>query len=156
MRFRIIGSAIVLVGLVGIGTPGARGTVCSGSLDLCCVEHHACCDDATSDGCAKPTEKQSSIVNFVDTVMVHKRFIAGPVLIVHDDAKMARGEPCTTFYRFDPAEGPKEELVSFHCLPRRGDKAAKTTLSIVSDDPGIKRLVEYQIAGDTEAHGVPR
>jgi len=156
MRFRIIGSAIGLVGLVGIGTLGARGTVHSGTLDLCCVEHHACCGDAASDCCAKASEKQSSIVNFADTVMVHKRFIAGPVLIVHDDAKMARGEPCTTFYRFDPADGPKEELVSFHCQPRRGDKTAKTTLTIVSDDPGIRRLTEYQLAGDTEAHGVPR
>lgn len=156
MRFRIIGSAIVLVGLVGIGTLGARGTVCSGALDLCCVENHACCGGGTSDCCVKPSEKQSSIVNFVDTVLVHKKFIAGPVLIVHDEAKMARGEPCTTFYRFDPADGPKEELVSFHCTPRRGDQVSKTTLSIVSDEPGVRRLTEYQIAGDTEAHGVPR
>ena len=156
MRFRIIGSAIVFGGLVGIATLGARGTVCSGTMDRCCIEHHACCDDPASDCCVNSSDKQSAIVNFVDTVMVHKRFIAGPVLIVHDDAKMARGEPCTTFYRFDPAEGPKEELVSFHCTPRRGDKAAKTTLSIVSDEPGVRRLTEYQIAGDTEAHGVPR
>ena len=34
----------------------------------------------------------------------------GPYLIVHDDAKMERGEPCTTFYRFDPAKGPQEEV----------------------------------------------
>src|SRR5262249_32724746 len=152
---RIIGSAIALVGLVGIGTLGARGAVRGGTLGLCCVEDHACCSGATSGCCAKAGDKQSSIVNFLDTVIVHKRYVAGPVLIVHDDAKMARGEPCTTFYRFDPAEGPKEELVSFHCQPRRGDKVAKTTFTIVTDEPGVRRLVEYQLAGDTEAHGIP-
>jgi hypothetical protein len=82
--------------------------------------------------------------------------VMGPVLIVHDADKMARGEACTTFYRFVPGKGPKEELVSFHCRPHMRERVAETTFSY-ADTPniGCKRLVTYQIAGDDEAHGVP-
>ena len=79
----------------------------------------------------------------------------GPVLIVHDSEKMSRGEPCTTFYRFKPGAGQKEGLVSFHCRPRQAQTVDTTTFTTVATEPGCKRLVEYQIAGDAEAHGVP-
>jgi hypothetical protein len=46
--------------------------------------------------------RTAAIVNFVDPVLVTDRVVMGPVLIVHDDEKMALGEACTTFYRFDP------------------------------------------------------
>jgi hypothetical protein len=100
------------------------------------------------------TDTQWTIVNFQEPVLVKGQFVMGKVLIVHDNARMARGEPCTTFYRFDTA-GPKEELVSFHCTPKKTGAAATTTFTTVSSEPGCKRLVEYQIAGDTEAHGIP-
>jgi hypothetical protein len=31
----------------------------------------------------------------------------------------------------------------------------ETTFTLVSNGQGCKRLVEYQISGDAEAHGVP-
>ena len=88
-------------------------------------------------------------------MLVARTLVSGMVLIVHDDVKMAQGEPCTTFYRFDPVEGTKEALVSFHCKPRRAEKVDATTFITEPADLGVKRLVEYQIAGDAEAHGVP-
>ena len=95
-------------------------------------------------------------VNFTDPVLVAGRFVMGPTLIVHDEEKMARGEACTTFYRVDPARGQQEAIVSFHCTPVQREVAATTRLTL-SQTPliGCKRLVEYQIAGDSEAHGVP-
>jgi hypothetical protein len=131
MRTRILVGLVLLVALVGAGRVGARGTSYVSQ------------------------DKQWSIVNFVDPVLVKGQFVMGPVLIVHDSAKMARGEACTTFYRFDPAKGPGEELVSFHCIPREADAAPTTTVKIYSTDAGCRRLVEYQVAGDNEAHGVP-
>ena len=99
---------------------------------------------------------QWTIVNFPDPVLVKGEFVMGPVMIVHDSEKMARGEACTTFYRFDKARGPQEEIVSFHCKPRATDaKPAATSLVTTLTDPGCRKLVEYQIAGDGEAHGVP-
>jgi len=99
--------------------------------------------------------KHSSIVNFLDPVLVKGELVMGPVLIVHDDLKMAKGEACTTFYRFDLKTGPQEALVSFHCQPIERRVVAETTLTTNSQGSVCKRLVEYQIAGDSEAHGVP-
>lgn len=99
--------------------------------------------------------RQWSIVNFPDPVQVKGELIMGPVLIIHDDVKMAKGEPCTTFYRFDKVKGPQEPLVSFHCRPAQRSVVGTTTLTVVSNDPGCRKLVEYQIAGDSEGHGVP-
>ncbi len=99
--------------------------------------------------------KHSSIINLLDPVLVKGEMIVGPVLIVHDDLKMAKGEACTTFYRFDVKTGPQEALVSFHCQPIERRVVAETTLTTTSQVSGCKRLVEYQIGGDSEAHGVP-
>lgn len=154
MRVRTIVSLAASFVLIGAATLSVRGATAAGPLKVCCVENHECC--AGDAACCTALDKQWSTVNFVDTVMVNRKLVSGPVLIVHDDARMARGEPCTTFYRFDPAEGPKEELVSFHCTPRRARPVDRTTLTTVPGDLGIKRLIEYQIGGDAEAHGVPR
>jgi hypothetical protein len=100
-------------------------------------------------------DKQWALTNFQDPVRVKSTLVMGPVLIVHDSNKMAHGEPCTTFYRFKPGVGPQEELVSFHCRPRQANLVETTTFTTVALDQGCKRLVEYQIGGDAEAHGVP-
>ncbi|MBI3492406.1 MAG: hypothetical protein HY047_11595 [Acidobacteria bacterium] len=131
MRSRMIVGVFLLIALVGAGSLAARGDNYVGS------------------------DKQWTIVNFPDPVVVKGEFIMGPVLIVHDSAKMARGEACTTFYRFDRAAGPKEELVSFHCTPRPAESVDTTKFTTASTDPGCKKLVEFQFAGDSEAHGVP-
>ena len=160
MRFRIlVGAAIVFAVIAGVSTLSLRG---ASAMGTCCVENHACCNHAGADhGCCNKEEsnvsadKQWSISNFQETVRIAGRFVSGPVLIVHDMKKMANGEPCTSIYRFDPVYGPKEELVSFHCIPKRAGRLDQTTFTTTSVEPGVKTLVEYQIAGDDEAHGVP-
>ncbi len=99
--------------------------------------------------------RQWTLTNFVDPVLVKDQIVMGPVLIAHDDTKMARGEACTTFYRFEPGKGPKEGIVSFHCRPMARAAVDKTTFNVVNQPTGCKRLTEYQIAGDAEAHGIP-
>lgn len=131
MRTRIIAGVIVLTALIGGGTLVAGGSSYVGQ------------------------DKQWTVTNFADPVWVANKLVMGPVLVVHDSNKMARGEACTTFYRFKPGVGAQEEIVSFHCRPRQGRLVEETTFTSVSTEPGCKRLVEYQIAGDAEAHGVP-
>jgi hypothetical protein len=131
MRTRITVGVVVLVGIIGAVSVAAR------------VNNNV------------GTDKQWTVTNFPDPVLVKDTVVMGPVLIVHDSAKMARGEACTTFYRFRPGTGPQEELVSFHCRPRQGASVEETTFTLQSTGPGCKRLVEYQIGGDAEAHGVP-
>jgi len=130
MRGRIIVSVAVVVALLGVGTFASRAGDVAGS-------------------------RQWTVVNFTDPVLVKDQIVMGPVLIVHDSEKMSRGEACTTFYRFQPGKGPKEELVSFHCRPDARGVVAENTFTYVNTEVGCKRLIEYQIAGDAESHGVP-
>lgn len=164
MRSRILVTAFLVLGFAAAGTLTARGVAgacdngcCAANDTGCCADDMTCCAMSKADASLSSVtrDKQWSIVNFMNTVRVGKAFVAGPVLIVHDAAKMARGEPCTTFYRFDPKSGPKEALVSFHCKPRRASAVETTTVSGVIGESGVRQLTEYQIAGDTEAHGIP-
>jgi hypothetical protein len=127
---------------------GACPAGCCGGQ--CMSSHHAAMSSTASG------DRQWSIVNFMNTVRVGRAFVSGTVLIVHDNAKMARGEPCTTFYRFDPSKGPRDALVSFHCKPRRAAAVAATTFKKMNTGEGVDQLTEYQLAGDSEAHGIPR
>jgi hypothetical protein len=132
MKARLVLGIALVVGLLGVGTFASRG-------------------DASVNA-----PRQWAIVNILDPVSVKGEIVMGPVMIVHDDEKMARGEPCTTFYRFDAARGPREELVSFHCTPVQRSVAGTTKLTLQHGIEGAcKRLIEYQFAGDTEAHGIP-
>ena len=103
---------------------------------------------------AAPAVKWAA-VNLTDTVLIAGAFVSGPVVFVHDDARMARGEPCTSVHRFVPDKGLGEELVAFHCKPRWGKAPGAFTKSTkrVPDGPAV--LTEYQFAGDEEAHLVP-
>jgi hypothetical protein len=131
MRSRIIVGSLLLFGVLGVGALASHGVNVGGT-------------------------RSWALVNFSSPVSVQGRMMMGPVMIVHDNEKMAKGEACTTFYRFDPARGPREELVSFHCLPVHRGVADTTTFTLASGpDVSCKRLVEYQIAGDAEAHKVP-
>jgi hypothetical protein len=104
---------------------------------------------------ATPAVKWAA-VNLKDTTMIAGAFVAGPVVFVHDDARMARGEPCTSVHRYDPAKGAGEEIVAFHCKPRWTTAPKTFTAATTSRPDGPPVLTEYQFAGDEEAHGVPR
>ena len=81
----------------------------------------------------------------------------GPYLVVHDEAKMARGEPCTSIYPLERLKGVGEgAAVSFHCIPRTRQVVEKFTITTDWDDAhGMNTMTEYQFAGDAEGHGVP-
>jgi len=96
-----------------------------------------------------------ALVNMTETTWIAGRFISGPVMFEHDDARMARGEPCTRVLRFVPGKGPAEELVGFHCKPRWGQAPDKFKAATDRLPDGMRVLTEYQFAGDDEAHGVP-
>jgi hypothetical protein len=112
--------------------------------------------------------RQWAMVEFANTTDVAGVHLsAGRYLIVHDAVKMARGEACTTFYTFGPSgTGPREEAVSFHCIPQERPIVSKTKLTITTE-PGnaygctdggnwtMDKLTEYQFADDHEGHGVP-
>jgi hypothetical protein len=130
MKARIIVGSLLVFGLLAAGGYTGRAATVAGT-------------------------KSWTLVNFVNPVTVQDRVIMGPVMILHDDAKMAQGLPCTSFYRFDSKTGPAEELVAFHCKPVQRTKVESTKLTVANGPDTCKRLVEYQIAGESEAHGIP-
>jgi hypothetical protein len=111
---------------------------------------------ALASGDRRPS-RQWAAVYLSEPTLVGSTIVQGPVLFVHDDAKMARGEPCTTVQLFNPGEGPAETIASFHCIPRQ---ASAPKVFRIETRPNTEWgfgcvLVEYQFAGDREAHGVP-
>jgi hypothetical protein len=109
---------------------------------------------AGSDNGGSPT-RQWSAVFFAQPTIIAGKTIQGAVMFVHDDQLMASGSACTSVYRFDPATGPKELIVSFMCRPEKRDAVNKFTASCIRDGGNLQILTAYQFPGDTEAHGVP-
>jgi hypothetical protein len=101
--------------------------------------------------------RQWAVVYLEEPTLIGSTIVQGPVLFTHDDAKMARGEPCTTVQLFEPGKGPTESIASFHCIPRSRPVVNRFTLRTrpnLEDGIGCV-LTEYQFAGDSEGHGVP-
>jgi hypothetical protein len=127
MRSRLIVGSLVVIGAIGFGAVRAS---------------------------TAPAVKWAA-VNLKETVVIAGSFVSGPVVFIHDDERMARGEPCTSVHRFDPATGPGEELVAFHCKPRWGQAPKAFTQNTTRKPDGPPVLTEYQFAGDEESHEVP-
>jgi len=109
----------------------------------------------TAVGGYRASGQQSAIVRFEHPTWVASQILIGTYVIVHDEAKMARGEPCTAFYRVTRTR-PLEEVVSFRCIPHERTVVSSFTTTVDSDEAlGVDTLTEYQFAGDSEGHGVP-
>lgn len=105
---------------------------------------------------AAPTRKAVA-VTFIRPIIIAGVAVMGPVVFEHDDARMARGEPCTTVYRHDHKRNDRGEvLVSFMCAPRARPVAEKFEAILSGpNNTGAAVLVEYQFEGELEGHGVP-
>ena len=110
---------------------------------------------ASSGDSAGPARRWA-IVTVANPVQLGDQVLMGSYLIVHDDEKMAKGEACTSIYKFEPGRGPREQVIAFHCVPARRDVCAATTLTVQTRSSSMPRLLEYQFAGDAEGHGVPQ
>ena len=99
--------------------------------------------------------RRAAVVRFMRPTIIAGSFVLGTVVIEHDDAKMANGEPCTTVYRFKSQSELGEPIVSFMCVPQERPLATKFEATLVTTVSWPDRLLEYQIAGEHEGHGVP-
>ena len=132
MRSGILVSTLILVGLAAPAT-------------------------VTTSGNGVAPVRQWAIVYLTEPTLIGSTIVQGPVLFTHDNAKMTRGEPCTTVSLYEPAKGPAEEIASFHCIPTARTVAHKFTITTRPNEAlgfGCV-LTEYQFAGDSEGHGVP-
>ena len=131
MRPRVIAGAVLVVGVLGAATVAIGGAPSFGH--------------------------QEAVTYLTEPTLIGSTMVQGPVRFVHDDRRMARGEPCTSVYVVEPGKGRGEEIASFHCVPRERTSVGRFT---VKTRPNLELgfgciLTEYQFAGDTEGHGVP-
>lgn len=103
---------------------------------------------------ASPT-RRSAVVRFLNPTIIAGSFVMGTVVIEHDDDKMAKGEPCTTVYRYKSKTELGEPLVSFMCVPQDRPLATKFEATLIQTVSWPDRLLEYQLPGENEGHGVP-
>ncbi len=104
---------------------------------------------------AAPT-RRASVVRFLKPTIVAGAAVLGPVVFEHDDARMARGEACTKVFRYDSRQKARGELiVEFHCTPKDRPVATKFEATMIKSPLGPDRLIEYQLSGESEGHGVP-
>jgi hypothetical protein len=100
-----------------------------------------------------PPVRQATQVWFQRPVRVGTHILQGRYVIEHDNNRMARGEPCTHIYTF---ENQKVPVVRFHCTHLERGRAGENIAVLVSTGDGtMQKLLEFQFAGETAAHGVP-
>lgn len=101
--------------------------------------------------------REFAVVKVFGPVRVMNAVLNGTYVFEHDTARMARGEPCTAIYEFKP-DGSGKKVVAFHCIPQERPAADCFRMAVLRNPelaPAVK-LTEFQFAGSTEAHGVPR
>ena len=100
--------------------------------------------------------RKSAVTTFDRPTSIAGTMVTGRVVIVHDDEKMAKGEPCTTVYRSDSGTRQGKALVSFHCTPIQRPATDYMRVTCAKDPAtGNDLMKEYQFGRDTEGHGVP-
>ena len=100
-----------------------------------------------------PPVRQLTEVWFHRPVMVGRHILQGRYVIEHDNDRMARGKPCTHIYAYNNQKVP---VVQFHCTHLERDRAhANTVVLATAGDGSMKRLLEFQFAGEIASHGVP-
>jgi hypothetical protein len=97
--------------------------------------------------------QESAVVEFNDTVRLRDVFLRGKYLVVHDDSRMAEGQPCLSVY-----DGRNQDrlVVAFHCKPVERPKADH--FRVVAARRSwfeVPEVLEIQFAGATKAHQVP-
>ena len=100
--------------------------------------------------------RESAIVEFAETVKLQGVLLRGQYLIVHDEERMARGEPCT--YVYSGKQEDKAKLAAaFHCIhvDRSKTETFKVTFSRHSTPYEVPEVKEIQFAGSKDGHQVP-
>jgi hypothetical protein len=110
---------------------------------------------------AAPPSKEMAVVDIPDKTRLLKTTLQGKYIFVHDEEKMAKGEPCFYVYDYSEDAAGQPELkadkliVSFHCEPVQHQKVSQIVLTYGMTDSGLFDLREIQFAGSAEGHRVP-
>lgn len=100
-------------------------------------------------------KKQTGVVDFTQRTKLRDVYLSGKTLFVHDDEKMARGEPCTSVYSYEGNIKGKL-IIEFHCQPVERTKTDRFFVrSLILGAPhNLPEVQEFQFAGSTEGHRI--
>ena len=110
---------------------------------------------------AAPPGKEIEVADIPDKTKLMKATLQGKYIFVHDDTKMAKGEPCLCVYEYSEDQAGRPEVksdklvVSFHCVPVQREKATRIVLTYGMLSADLFELREIQFTGSAEAHRVP-
>ena len=165
MHFKLLGVFAIAAGLMGVPV-SADASCCDKNhkaqeTKACCADHHKSAEPdliqkfMTMDPQLNPAPPVRQVVEvwFSRPTLIGRTIVQGRYVIEHDNDRMARGEPCTHLYAYDDQQNP---VAVFHCTHLERDRAPKNVV-VVTDDAatGMKRLTEFQFAGETASHGYP-
>ena len=135
---------------------------------VCCTTG-ACCQTPTATCCTprnppaglvqaprpEPPVRKTMTVWFHRPVKIGDRILLGQYLIEHDDLRMARGWPCTYIYE---ASDQRLPVVAFRCTHLNRSRVHQSTVALraLGEANGMTEFTEFQFAGETAAHGVPK
>ena len=107
-------------------------------------------------GMTENTRREEAVVEFTETVRLQGVLLRGQYLFLHDDAKMAAGEPC--LYVYTMKSGKRDRLViSLHCEPVERKQAKRFTITLTPRNSAytVREVSEIQFAGFAKAHRIP-
>lgn len=102
------------------------------------------------------SRKETQVVEFAETVKLTGVLLRGQYLLVHDEERMARGEPCTWVYAGTQID-EKKLVASFHCIHVDRDMAGALKVSFKRNNTPYEtpEITEIQFAGSRDGHKVP-
>ena len=127
----------------------------------CCAEHNHATEPTIVERFMEsdpqlnpaPPVRQFAEVWFTRPTLIGRAIVQGRYVIEHDNERMARGQPCTHVYAYNDQKAP---VATFHCTHLNRNRANENLVTLVDDGPtGMKRLTEFQFAGETASHGYP-
>jgi len=99
---------------------------------------------------AQAATTERAVVEFTQTVKLLDVFLRGEYVVIHDDSKMAQGEPCLSIYRNGE---PDNLIVAFHCKPIERTQVEQFTIRTSRRAWfDLPEILEIQFAGSTKAH----
>ncbi|HEX5083252.1 MAG TPA: hypothetical protein VFY40_14500 [Blastocatellia bacterium] len=107
-------------------------------------------------GAPENTRREEAVVEFTETVRLQGVLLRGQYLFLHDDAKMAAGEPCLQVYTMK--SGKRDRLViALHCEPVERKQAKRFTVLLTPRNSAytVREVREIQFAGFAKAHRIP-
>jgi hypothetical protein len=112
---------------------------------------------------AQTPKKDVAVVDLTDKTKVLKEVLQGKYIFVHDEERMAKGEPCFYIYKYaadatgKPAIKDENLVLSFHCQHLERSKSPQIVLTyvMVPGQPDLFEIKEVQFAGSTAVHRLP-